>query len=726
MTVNLEIKGILARLLATEDLIVEHKKVDTACFNVHTRVLTLPLWEKASNVVYDMLVAHEVSHALYSPDMDYSKCGVPHQFVNVVEDARVEKLIKRRYMGLPKTFYTAYKELNDQDFFCLKDEDINSMNLADRVNLYFKIGNFISIEFAEKEKELLNEISESETFDDVLVAAKKLYDYCKSEEKDQKFPELNQSPNNSSSNSGENSQNLELEDSEHENSEEQVEEKHGESNDKVNQQQNKNIKENFLDNNNQNEPEVKTASSFEDSIKNLVSNNIDTTYVEIPKVNLDSVIGKNKDVHDEINNFFDIQQKNFIEGLKENKSTYEYQSVYKESDSSYRNFKNSAKSEVNYLVKEFECRKAADNYSRASVSRTGILDTAKIHSYKFCEDIFKKVSVIPDGKNHGLIFILDWSGSMQNVILDTCKQLYSLIWFCKKVSIPFDVYAFTNEWRRAVYDYSTKQYKPVDLSQHYVEKEPLICINDSFSLMNILTSKVSSKELEKQMINIWRLAFCFYNSYNCKYTYPTRLSLSGTPLNESVISLHQIIPQFKKENKVQKVHCIVLTDGEANVLPYHKEVQRHWESEPRIGVSYMPSNSFLRDRKTGNVYKIDNQYHEYTNVLLKNLKDNYRDVNLIGIRILSNRDASRFISIHCSNEEHHKVSSEWKKNKSFKISNSGYDAYYGISSSNLSQDSDFEVSENATKTEIKSAFAKSLKVKKFNKKILNDFISLVA
>jgi hypothetical protein len=169
-----------------------------------------------------------------------------------------------------------------------------------------------------------------------------------------------------------------------------------------------------------------------------------------------------------------------------------------------------------------------------------------------------------------------------------------------------------------------------------------------------------------------------------------------------------------------------LTDGEANVLPYHKEVQRHWESEPRIGVSYMPSNSFLRDRKTGNVYKIDNQYHEYTNVLLKNLKDNYRDVNLIGIRILSNRDASRFISIHCSNEEHHKVSSEWKKNKSFKISNSGYDAYYGISSSNLSQDSDFEVSENATKTEIKSAFAKSLKVKKFNKKILNDFISLVA
>jgi hypothetical protein len=103
MTVNFEVKGMLARLLATEDLIVEHKKVETACFNVHTRVLTLPMWQKASNGVYDMLVAHEVSHALYTPDEDWTEqVRVPQQFVNVCEDARVEKLIKRRYGGLAK------------------------------------------------------------------------------------------------------------------------------------------------------------------------------------------------------------------------------------------------------------------------------------------------------------------------------------------------------------------------------------------------------------------------------------------------------------------------------------------------------------------------------------------------------------------------------------------------------------------------------------------------
>ena len=185
MPVNFEIKGMLARLLATEDLIVEHKKVETACFNVHTRVLTLPMWEKASNVVYDMLVAHEVSHALYTPDEDMASLGVPHQFVNIVEDARVEKLIKRRYMGLSKTFYGAYKELHEEDFFSLEDENISAMNLADRVNLYFKVGNFIEIEFNQTEQEIVHEIAIAETFVDTITAAKKLYEYCKQDQQEE-------------------------------------------------------------------------------------------------------------------------------------------------------------------------------------------------------------------------------------------------------------------------------------------------------------------------------------------------------------------------------------------------------------------------------------------------------------------------------------------------------------------------------------------------------------
>ena len=103
-------------------------------------------------------------------------------------------------------------------------------------------------------------------------------------------------------------------------------------------------------------------------------------------------------------------------------------------------------------MKEFECKKAADSYARATTSRTGVLDCSKLHTYKYNEDLFKKVTTLADGKNHGLVFVLDWSGSMCDVMSDTVKQLFNLVWFCKKVSIPFEVYAFTNEYPKELND----------------------------------------------------------------------------------------------------------------------------------------------------------------------------------------------------------------------------------------------------------------------------------
>ena len=154
MAVRHEIKSQLAKLLATEDLVVEHKKVSTACFNVHTRVLTLPLWERASGLVYDLLVGHEVGHALFTPDEDWTEIAkVPQQFVNVVEDARIEKLMKRKYPGLRKSFAGGYAELNAQDFFSIAGDDLNEYSLIDRINLNFKVGASALIPFAEDEKD---------------------------------------------------------------------------------------------------------------------------------------------------------------------------------------------------------------------------------------------------------------------------------------------------------------------------------------------------------------------------------------------------------------------------------------------------------------------------------------------------------------------------------------------------------------------------------------------
>ena len=135
--------------------------------------------EEASNTVYDMPVGHEVGHALYTPN-DWSwEDRIPKQFVNVTEDARIEKLMKRRYPGLSKSFYQGYKELAEDDFFGLEDEDLSTYNLADRANLHYKIGNFVDIPFTEEEMKYVEMMGETETFADVVMVAEEIYKFCK-------------------------------------------------------------------------------------------------------------------------------------------------------------------------------------------------------------------------------------------------------------------------------------------------------------------------------------------------------------------------------------------------------------------------------------------------------------------------------------------------------------------------------------------------------------------
>ena len=188
MQIKHDVKGQLARLLATEDLIVEHRSVDTASFNVQTRVLTLPTWEKAGEEVYDTLVCHEVGHALYTPDIEWwINNEISASIVNIVEDARIEKLMKRRYAGLSKTFFRGYSSLSEDDFFQLKNKDLTKFNLADRINLYYKVGNFVDIPFFNNEETfLMNRTGLTETFDDVLEVAKLIFEYCKVEAEKQK------------------------------------------------------------------------------------------------------------------------------------------------------------------------------------------------------------------------------------------------------------------------------------------------------------------------------------------------------------------------------------------------------------------------------------------------------------------------------------------------------------------------------------------------------------
>ena len=67
-----------------------------------------------------------------------------------------------------------------------------------------------------------------------------------------------------------------------------------------------------------------------------------------------------------------------------------------------------------------------------------------------------------------------------------------------------------------------------------------------------------------------------------------------------------------------------------------------------------------------------------------------------------------------------------KKERAVAVNVRGYAKYFGLSAASLGNETDFEVDEGATKAKIKSAFMKSLKTKKLNKKVLGEFVELIA
>ena len=425
MPINAEIKGQLAKLLATEDLIVENRRVQTAQFNVDTRVLTLPMWERASNVVYDLLVGHEVGHALFTPNVDPPE-DIPHQFLNVAEDARIEKLMKRKYPGLAKTFFEGYRQLNEDDFFGIGEEDLSKLNIADRVNLYFKVGNFVDIPFSGAEEGIILEmLTNAETFADVILAAERMYQYAKSQQDDEQETQQVDILKGNTSGDGDTQSDIQ---SEFPQQEQTDEGEQSESDDTSGEQ---NTESEMEEPGEQSSPaeqsaplDVKTAQNFDDATEDLshpkTSYGEDPKYLEIPDVNLDTVIAKNSEIYEYADDFY----AQFAERLKGEGLSFD---PFERADNEYVKFKKNAQKEVSYLVKEFECKKSADSYARATTARTGVLDCTKLHTYKYNEDLFKKVGIIPDGKNHGLVFILDWSGSMADTLVDTIKQLYNLI-----------------------------------------------------------------------------------------------------------------------------------------------------------------------------------------------------------------------------------------------------------------------------------------------------------
>ena len=793
--INNNAKSYLAKLLATENISVEHKKVKTAYFDVKSRLLVLPIWKDMNEDITDLLIAHEVGHALFTPQSGWEdsiiKRKIPKSFLNVIEDARIEKLIKRKYPGLSQSFIRGYRDLINNNFFGTKDKDLDNMLLIDRLNIHFKSSHVESpLTFTDTyESDVVSRMEKLETFEDVINLAEELSKYCK-EEQEQKEQEMETNgfddhdfddfDNDDFDDQDGDDDSDSSDDEEEENSGSKPDDTEGDDDSKDDEEQKDPINRDEPSAGTQSEKELKgekakpvappeevsaeTDQSWENKKENLLDpKSKNNEYINIHSYkNVNDYIVDYKTV---LSDFDRVLRKPYREETKDSSA----QNAISKMISKYRQFNKDQSKKVSYMVKEYEMKKAAAAYSRTKQDKSGIIDPLKLHSYKYNDDIFKRMAITPDGKNHGMMMFIDWSGSMQDKMTSTIHQLMNLTMFCQKVNIPFEVYAFSNDSYNR-WDRQSKYETPKGKS-HPKYEDGDITVDERLSLLNFVSSRMNAKEYEKGMINLFMLSEKFdYTYYSRRRMYnmdseafakyqeqndylnalphePSGYSLASTPLNDCIMAAMPMVNAFRKRYAIDKMNTIFLTDGSSdgndryvtfNPTVDEKEL-RYMTKQPGgyyISNTNYESNLVLRDTKTKKEYMTS--YREMTDSLLDALRER-TGTKVLGFYISSGKKIDRYtlekyFPVYSYDKkqkifDRKKVMAEYRKNKCLVVKhNSAYDEFYLLAGGNL-QVSDGQMatpSENAKKSEIKRLFTSTLKENKDSRVVLNKFISQVA
>lgn len=676
----IESKSNLAKLMATENIIVEQRNVPTAYFNLGTRTLVIPtLKSELSSSLYDLFIGHEVGHALNTPEDGWhdsiKEMGVNRSILNVCEDVRIEKLIRRKFPGLKMSFIKAYRELLDQDFFDVKGKDLNVLKFIDRLNLHSKCGASLGIKFNLEETPLLRLAEDAETFEQTVEVAKKIQAFMKEQMEERKSKSGGEG--DTPEDEGESGPSEDFGDEDGDDMD------MGDNDDASPSGE---ISDQELDSD--------TDKSFREKEKDLYQNDTrgDSSYANLPVFDASQLIVDYKEIYADIRKTSDSLNLNDM---------YEYEKHAKINPALFSEFRKTSNKVVGYLTKEFELRKNADQLKKASTAKTGDLNMNRIFSYQFSEDIFKKISVVPNGKSHGLVLFLDWSGSMHNVMQDTIKQLLSLVLFCKKVSIPFEVYAFSDAYSKG----GVNPYWDNDLDLSYKTGDLIL---RHVTLMNILSSRMNSVDLS--FAGSALLSKVYDASYYDKFR------LGGTPLNETITAAMDLIPKFQKKYKLQVVNTVFLTDGEGHGL----NTVVAPEGRKRI------SNIVLRDPVTSASMRYNLNSMDNSKAFLFLLKQR-TECNIIGFRILSARHAKEYLSKAYNGADIEPILNEFRKTKSTVVKSAGFDEYYLLREDKMSTDEDDELEIKSTTTRgLVSAFKNYTKGHIQNRVILNRFIGLIS
>jgi hypothetical protein len=377
-------------------------------------------------------------------------------------------------------------------------------------------------------------------------------------------------------------------------------------------------------------------------------------------------------------------------------------SEWAETASETRQFIADSRKVTNVLAKQFEMKKQADAHKRVQISKTGTLDTVKMMNYKWSEDVFRKAATVREGKNHGLVMFLDWSGSMSDNIVQTMDQMIQLVLFCKKVNIPFEVYAFTSHGP----DMPEQCWSDDEEAGHegyWSSKSGMSPLN----LLNLFSSKMNKSEFDASIVGARYMAAA-QKDYR---PMPNGYILHSTPLDEAIVAAFTLIPRFREENRVQIVNTVFMTDGcsNGNQIDPHDYLRY---KDMRMGKRGTTGST------TGNLIEF---LQEVTGT------------NAVGM-FLTNTSANKFANSWETSgyfdtaEDKEQASKTWRSdNYAISTIKHGYKEHFLIRSTKKVENKGIEdLDSNASSTRIKNAFLKSAGAKMTSRVVLNRFIDIIA
>lgn len=579
---------------------MQHGNYSTAFFDVENRVLGLPMWKDKSKDVYDLLVGHEVGHALFTPrDFHHNSRGARQDYINLVEDVRIERKVQSQYPGLIGCFTRGYSTLKSEDFFGINHKDVSSLGFADRLNLKFKLRNLIDIKFSAAEMAIFDQIERAESWDDVVNAALDLEKFIKEQRQKQENAKQQQKqvqqPAPSEQNKSDDGEIDPTPSSSDESDDQQSDSQ------KSDEQANAEDDSNSADQNDSSADDLKSESGDESGESESTESNDDSADAKSKQAEgvKDNPTGTTSDgeidpmqsakPHEFVESvttqqcFDENARKNLIDSSKETLQTsFAVAPTTKECfenilpfsklnelrratpmfadaannpilQGDYQQFLKTTQKVVSMLAKEFELRKAAYQYSRATVSKTGSLNLSKLHAYKVSDDLFLSVTKLANAKNHGMVMFVDYSGSMTRQMPHVLKHLINMALFCRQVGIPFAVYGFTSDNGRANMEKSVPRYG-TDLDYAL----------DKIVLSNMILLELVSSDMSKSDFNAAIYALYLRARYD-GYSAPCE-QLGNTPLNETLIIAHEIIKKFRAKHNPDKMTAIFLTDGAGHAL----------------------------------------------------------------------------------------------------------------------------------------------------------------